>query len=237
MKIFSPIALIASAFFGFASGALAEDLNGSWYSYDQQRGSKQRYVISDSSLETADYFLDSEQDSGWENARTMEIVARDGHTIYYLDEDGYYNALRFFPAESDAYRYQLMEIGYLEDLDALKEEAAFELTPSDSFFTLPIFDGVEAANLEARKTFAQISKPQLVTLLEQREKHAELLEEFLTENPAMGSSPSSLFRMTHNLFLKDAIEQGLNPYAIIDGDPFASFASDPEVMRLMESAF
>ena len=225
------------------AGTLAEEvLNGIWFSYDQQRGSKQRYVISDSHLETADFYLESKQtttgdnanDSGAENARRMDIVARDDDALYYRDADGLLYALLFFPSTGSGYRYQIMTIGGLEDLDELRAQADFEFLPVDSFFTDPVFREDEAATLETQKTFAQISREQLISLLENRKKHGALLEEFLKENPEMGGSPSEVFRMTHSLFLKDAIHMGLNPYAIMDEDPFARFQNDPVIQQLFE---
>ncbi|MEM1142647.1 MAG: hypothetical protein AAGI88_08680 [Pseudomonadota bacterium] len=228
------------------AGTLAEEvLNGIWFSYNQQRGSKQRYVISDSHLETADFLQESQQsitgddasDSGAENAQRMEIVARDDDALYYRDPDGFLYALLFFPSTGSGYRYQIMTIGGLEDLDELKAQADFEFLPVDSFFTDPVFREDEAATLERQKTFAQISREQLISLLENRKKHGALLQELLEENPEMGDSPSELFRMTHSLFLKDAIHMGLNPYAIMDEDPFARFQNDPVIQQLLDTLY
>jgi len=200
------------------------------FTYNPAMLAKKRYHVKGDQLKTASLFL-GDPTIGWENSKSHELVFSENGGFITKENERFF-AFRLTSVEGEQYSYAYQRIpGAPESLgEAKKTLATDEKKDYDVLVQLPAFTEAESTALEALPPFTGITKADLLELLDRRETYGKLLESYLAEN-----APRNLHGFvrgaTQNMFHKDLIRMGYNPYADYEGEPFAKFKDDTEVQE------
>ncbi|MEM1441033.1 MAG: hypothetical protein AAGF67_01745 [Verrucomicrobiota bacterium] len=212
-----------------ASSVSADPLSGTWFTYDAGQAVKSRLIISEKTLGKGDYSYWNQGEFGWENVKEFPLLLNENNTVIY-EEKGYFNAWKLIPSDSKSYAKLLLQGGTGEDLEDVKGQAAGPEDEMSALFSVPAFTEEEAKKLEELPGLSEISREDLIEVFQRRSKYTELLEEFFSENP---DAARMAWRFGQNLFHKELIEMGYNPYEAYEGNPLEKFENDEEIMKLM----
>lgn len=221
--------LICFALVLLLSPVSAEPLSGTWFTYDAGQAVKSRYIITPTTLGKGDYSYWNKGEFGWENVKELPLQMNENGIVIY-EEKGYFNALKFVSSNSEAYAKLLLQGGTGEDLEDVKAQSAGPEDEMSVLFSVPAFTKEESEKLEDLPGLSKISREDLLEVLQRRSRYTKLLEEFFSENP---DAVRMAWRFGQNLFHKELIEMGYNPYESYEGNPLQRFENDEEIMKLM----
>ena len=202
---------------------------GTFYMYNPLYGTKNEYVFSGDELKTANLY-DAGDGLQRENAETAIIHHNaDGAVIY--EERGRFLSMKLVEEEGPNFQFTFQKIANSETLEeAEKSLADAEDKDYDTLFRIPVFREEEADALEAMPSFTEIKREELLELLDRRETYGDLMEAFLAENEPRNTRMFAM-RATQNMFHKDLIRKGYNPFADYEGEPFEKFKDDAEIQE------
>lgn len=207
----------------------AESVSGTWFTYDAGQAVKDRYVVTEDSVEMGNYSYWNGGEFGWENVAEYPVHYNLDAVVIY-EQKGYYYALKFMPVEAETHSHVILRAGSGEDLEDVKHQAIGEEDESSVLFSMPAFTEEESEKLEAMKGFSEITREDLIESLNRRGKYKKVLEDFFTENP---QAVRMAWRFGQNLMHKEMLDLGYNPYEAYEGNPLARFEDDEEVMKLL----
>ncbi|MEM7549890.1 MAG: hypothetical protein AAF363_09450 [Bacteroidota bacterium] len=214
------------------SGVYAQ-VNDVWYWYYE--GTKKQWDISEKEIKTADWPLWSE-DPQWENQDKKLILKRLDNKLLTKEADAdYYKVLEFKSVDEDgqmavfSYPTKKSEQEAMKDFQESKDENFVSL------FSVPLFDQETSEKLESGKGLEEITREELIELLNARKGFGKRIEQMLNDHKEDKrlSSQMVIYRISQNLFQKEAIKMGYNPYKPISGNPLSKFDDDEEIQKMM----
>jgi len=198
-----------------------------FYTFSGMSGDKKRYLVKDGVLEINS--LEMRRDDGSPHIDTYEILESSENGIVYRDGERL-SVLRFAETEDAPFSYTMQRVRPGDTLEESSAKLAEEPKPWHPLLSAPLFSKKELEALEARPHHAEISREELIELLDKRKDYGEMLESFLAENEPRNLRIFAV-RATQNMFYKDLVRKGYNPYAFYEGDPFGKFEEDEEIQE------
>ncbi|MEO1050763.1 MAG: hypothetical protein AAFX87_09055 [Bacteroidota bacterium] len=215
------------------SNVVHAQIDGKYYWYHE--GTKKQWDVSEDKIEMADWPLWSE-DPQWENPSKRLILQRSGDKILTKEADAnYYRVFQFIEKseygsiEIFSYPTRKTESEAQNDFKKNEDENLIAL------FAVPFFNEKDAKKLESKKGLNEITRDELIELLNKREAFGNKIAQMLNGHPddKRLSSQMTMFRLSQSLFQKEAIKMGFNPYKPLEGNPLKKFRDDEEIQNLM----
>ncbi|MEM9857425.1 MAG: hypothetical protein AAF843_08720 [Bacteroidota bacterium] len=201
------------------SPGIHAQMNGEYYWYFE--GTKKLWNLSESHIETADWSLWSE-DPQWENRFKKIVLQRSGNKLLTKEADSdYYRVFQFI--DNSAYgSFELFSYPIRKtESEAQNDSVTDEDENLMALFAIPFFNEKESKALETKKGLDEITRDQLIRLLNKRQAFGQKITQMLNDHPndKRLSSQMVIYRLSQSLFQKEAIEMGFNPYKPIEGNP------------------
>jgi len=190
-------------------------------------GGKKSYLLKDGVLEVNN--LNIRLEDGSPDIKTYEVLRSEVNGIVYRDGERF-SVLRFTETEDAPFSYAMQRVRPGDTLEESVAKLTKESKPWHALLRVPLFTEEELEALEAKPHHAKISREELIELLEKRGDYGELLESFLAENEVRNVRFFAI-QATRNMFHKDLVRKGYNPYAFHEGDPFEKFQDDEEIQE------
>jgi len=200
-----------------------------FYTFSGMSMNKTRYLLKGGALEINN--LEMRRGDGSPYVDTYEILESNENGIVYRDGERL-SVLRFAETEDAPFRYSMQRVRPGDTLEESSAKLAEGPKPWHPLLSVPLFSEKELEALEAKPHHAEISREELIELLDKRKGYGEMLESFLAENEPRNVRMFAM-RATQNLFHKDLVRKGYNPYAFYEGDPFEKFEDDEEIQELL----
>lgn len=195
-------------------------------------GNIKRYVVGDDELTIADVYRAEDGTLVAENlSRHPLLYQHDGALVYRQAE--HFVSLRLRTDSGPHFQAVQQRLGSADSLEKAKALLASEQA-YDALLQVPAFTAKGLAELLARPDLRELERAELLALLERRQAYGELLSAYLAQHTPRNMRGFAR-RATQNMFYKDVLRLGYNPYAEFDGDPFARFSQDDEIQQRLHT--
>ncbi len=227
-----PVVYITLLFILISNGINAQ-ISEKYYWYFE--GTKKLWDISENKIEMADWSLWSD-DPQWENSSERLILKKSNDKLLTKEAD--YDYYRVFQIIENSDYASIEVYSYPTRKTEAEAQADFNRDEDENLvalFAVPFFNENDANELETKKGVNEITRDELIELLNIREAVGKLIAKMLNDNPddKRLSSQMTLYRLSQSLFQKEAIKMGFNPFKPIEGNPLKNFRDDEEIQNMM----
>ncbi len=206
-------------------------LNGEWISHDQSNTKKKMVITEGWMIMYSFGYTDVPENAKWNAYDSIPVESIDTDVLVIGNKkggDGYSAAKYTLSNNGSILTLAKLRKGYPtidEATKAANEYAYVDLT-GEQYYT-PSFN----AKLENRKSLDELTKPDLISVIQRLQAYDKDIEGLINEDNRM---QRMIFYFTQRIMNRSFIELGYNPYKMTEGWFYKRFMDDPDIKKMMD---